>query len=380
MKNKLVGLIFSLVLLLQFSLPISVGAQTKTKTRKLDDKDNPDMIGKRDINNNQINFYSLDTEIKIGAQYAQDLEKTLQFVTDPTITEYINRLGQNIVLNSDAKVAFTIRVVDSTEINAFALPGGFFYVNKGLLMNVESESELVGVMAHEIAHVACRHAMEQQSKGRILSIATLPAVIFGGPVGPVLMGPIGNILLPLTFLKFSRGMESEADHYGAQYAYKAGYDPKSLNDIFTRLEKMQQKKSSGGFAGIFSDHPSNNGRIKKVSELIQKLPEKDEYIISSSDFVAMKSKLNALNIYNAKSNGGVDPNDPTQPKDGRPTLKRRTNDPISDDPLNHDIENDKPNETDKNKPPTLKRNSPPKDEEEKPAEEEKDPDDDKDDD
>lgn len=353
MIKKIISFLIVFLMCANFSI-----AYPQDKTKKLDKNDDPDMIGKRDINNNQINFVSIEKEIEIGQQLANEIDRQAQFVTDPQITEYINRLGQNIAINSDAKVPFTIKVIDSMDVNAFALPGGFFYVNKGLLIDVESESELVGVMAHEIAHVACRHAMEQQSKGRILNIAMLPAVIFGGPVAPILMGPLGNILIPLTFLKFSRGMEEEADRYGAQYAYKAGYDPSSLVSVFKRLELKQGEKSKGGFAGVFSSHPNNKTRMRKVDDLIIRFPIKDEYIYSSSDFKMMKEKLQAT----ARANlNGHDPNDPnsTPQNNGRPTLKRRTDNPISDDPLNKDADSDKTDDQQKKAPPTLKRNSPP---------------------
>lgn len=369
------------LIFLLFSAPYSSVAQTQPnkQPKKLADKDNPDMIGKRDINNNQLNFTSLEDEIKIGQQLANEIDRQAKFVTDQQITEYVNRLGQNIAINSDAKVPFTIKVIDSMDVNAFALPGGFFYVCKGLLINAESESEIACVMAHEIAHVACRHAMEQQAKGRLVNLISLPIAVMGGPLAPIIMGLPGGIGIPLIFLKFSRGMEEEADHYGAQYAYKTGYDPKSLVDIFDRLQKNQKTKSAGGFAGIFSSHPNHKTRIEKVQKFIVKLPEKDEYAYSSSDFVEMKRKLKATTSY-LGSGDNSNSSDP-QTVNGKPTLKRRTDNTISNDPNNHDVDQDiKPDTDDKKSPPTLKRNNPPKDEEEKPNDTQDDPDDDGDDD
>ncbi len=352
MRTKILSFVLSITLASTITIPAT--AQTKdskpnqTKvTKKLEDNDNPDMIGKRDINKHQIDFCSIEKEINIGRQYAQQIDQQLQFVTDPDINEYVNRLGQNIVLNSDAKVPFTIRIIDSMEVNAFALPGGFFYVNKGLLMDVTTESELVGVMAHEIAHVACRHAVEQQAKGTLVRFATIPMILTGA--GGILMQQVANILLPLTFLKFSRKAEAEADKYAVQYAYKSGYDPKALNDIIARLDQ-QKKGGSGGFAGVFSDHPANADRMKKISEMAVKLPEKDEYIVSSSDFDKMKKKLNAI-VGQRKQ---LDPNNPDPVDPGRPTLKRRSGDPQVD-PLPWPGDDANKSDDSEKKPPTLKR-------------------------
>src|SRR4051812_36342591 len=194
----------------------------KTKEKAPGDKKkDPDQIGNREIDKG-INFYSLEKEIGLGKQLAQEVERQAKVIDDPIIAEYVSRVGQNIVRNSDAKVPFTIKVLDSEEVNAFALPGGFFFVNSGLILKAESESELAGVMAHEIAHVAARHGTKQATKGNLAQIGMTVASIFV----PYTMAGYGamqgaNILIPMGFLTFSRAMEREADYLGLQYMYKS---------------------------------------------------------------------------------------------------------------------------------------------------------------
>lgn len=342
---------------------------------KLSDKENPEMIGKRDINSHQINFYSIQKEIGIGQQLSGDVERQLKFIDDPVITEYVNRVGQNIVLNSDAKVPFTIRVVDSDEINAFALPGGYFYVNKGLILNADNEAEIVGVMAHEIAHVAARHGTEQVSKGRLFQYGSIPLIFLGGPIG-IAAQSAANIALPLTFLKFSRNAEAEADMLGAEYAWASGYDPNGMVAMFEKLA-AKDKNKPGSVSKLFSDHPATGDRASTVRALITKFPDREEYIVNTSDFNRIKARLQALSggsgsrLGNGNGNGGdngrpslkkrrdndtqgtdidTDNGQPPAPKE-RPTLKRRDSDP--------DYNND-PQPANDSAParPTLKRSTP----------------------
>ncbi len=135
-------------------------------------------VGNRDIGGRGLgNWYSTDSEIKMGKQYADEVEKSSKFITDPMVDEYINRIGQNIVKNSDCKVPFTIKVIDSDEINAFALPGGFFYVNSGLILAADEEAELAGVMAHETAHVCAHHAAREMTRLNYAQIGMVPLEI-----------------------------------------------------------------------------------------------------------------------------------------------------------------------------------------------------------
>jgi len=285
------------------------------KKKKLKDSENPLMVGKRDLNNNQINFYSLDKEMAIGRQLAAEAERQLKLIDDPVITEYINRVGQNIVLNSDAKIPFTIKVVKSDEVNAFALPGGFFYINSGLILAADNEAELAGVMAHEIAHVAARHGAEQASKGQLFQFGSIPLIFLGGLPG-VIAQNAANVLVPMTFLKFSRGAEEEADRLGAQYAWAAGYDPAAMITFFKKLE-VKEKSKPGTISTLFRSHPPTHKRIEKVSSLIDRFPPQEEYKVNSSEFAQIKARLADITRVNLHS---LSP-DGDGPR--RPTLKRR---------------------------------------------------------
>jgi predicted Zn-dependent protease len=306
-------------------------------------KDDPEEIGNRDVGKG-VNFYSLEREIALGKQLAQEVERQAKIVDDPVIAEYVSRVGQNLVRNSDAKVPFTIKVLDSEEVNAFALPGGFFFVNSGLMLKAESEAELAGVMAHEIAHVAARHGTKQATKGELINIGTIPLIFMGGWAGYAIRQGAG-LAIPLGFLKFSQTMEAEADYLGLQYMYKSGYDPTAFVDFFEKIQSLEKKKP-GTLAKIFSSHPPTDNRIKSAQAEIQKiLVAKPEYVVNTSEFNDVKNRLAMLhNRRKVDSNqdpnrptlrrspgsttGPVDPNDDgTKPKtdqDERPTLKRRT--------------------------------------------------------
>ncbi|MCC6745183.1 MAG: M48 family metalloprotease [Acidobacteria bacterium] len=306
---------------------VFAGDQSKTAPKPLEDNENPALIGKRNINKRQIDFYSLEKEAALGAKLAADVGQQAKFVDDPIIVEYVNRLGQNLVLHSDAKVPFQIKVIDSDDVNAFALPGGYFFVNKGLLLAADNEAELAGVMAHEIAHVAARHGVENASKGTLLNYATLPLILLGGGVGYAVR-TAASILVPVGFLKFSRNAEYEADTLGAQYMWAAGYDPRALGDFFEKLQGKEKKKP-GTLARLFSTHPISGDRLVRVNALVARFPGREEYLVTTSEFDRVKSHL--LQITNAPAATGA-PRD-TGPQ--RPTLKRRpTNDPTqAPDPM-----------------------------------------------
>ncbi len=290
--------------------------------KPLSDKENPAMIGKRNINKGTDKFFgwlggSREKEMQIGRQLALEVEQQAKLVTDPVITEYVNRVGQNIVLHSDAKVPFTIKVIDSDEVNAFALPGGFFFVNRGLILAADNESELAGVMAHEIAHVTARHAMENSGKGSLINYGMLATIILGVPVAAPIINNGGGILAGLASLKFSRGAEEEADRLGVQYLYAAGYDPTGMATMFEKLAS-QNKKKPGTIAKLFSTHPQSTDRRDSSLQLVARFPEKEEYVISTSEFQRVKGYL--LKITNAKAGVSTD-FDPTD--ESRPTLKKR---------------------------------------------------------
>ena len=331
----------------QTSQPASQPANSKP----LPVNDDPTMIGKRNINKGLWGRLAAGTEkeVRAGRMLAAEVDKEAKFIDDPIITEYVNRVGQNIVLHSDAKVPFTIKVIDSDEVNAFALPGGFFYVNKGLLLAADNEAELAGVMAHEIGHVAARHYMEMQRKDEAWNIATLAGILFGGAIlGNVLYNG-GGFFEGMAMLKFTRGAEAEADRLGVQYMWAAGYDPGAMATMFEKLE-AKNKKKPGSLAKMFMDHPAPADRRQSALALAARFPEREEYVISSSEFQRVKNRLLRLSNARASSAGAIASDDNGTP--GRPTLKRRQPTP-DDSTTTTDGTDQKQNE--KPAPPKLKR-------------------------
>lgn len=329
--------------------------------KPLSTKEDPSQIGKRKINSGADKFFgwlggSQEKEIAIGRRLAMEVEQQAKLVEDPIVTEYINRVGQNVVLNSDAKVPFTIKVIDSDEVNAFALPGGFFFVNKGLILAADNEAELAGVMAHEIAHVAARHAMENQGKGTLINYGALAGIIFGGPIVSTVLQNGGGILTGLAGLKFTRGAEMEADSLGVQYLYASGYDPTAMSTMFEKLAAQNKKKASS-LSKLFSTHPQSLDRRDASLALVARFPEKEEYIISTSEFQRVKAHL--LKSTNAKA--GI-PIDFDEGEPGRPTLKKRQ--PDSPDPAS---DSDDPSSSSSSSgPPKLKKRGEPAPTPEKP--------------
>ena len=325
-------------------------------TKPLSTNEDPAMIGKRKINSGIIASMSGSTEkeVRLGRELAAEVDRQAKFVDDPIITEYVNRVGQNIVLHSDAKVPFTIKVIDSDEVNAFALPGGFFYVNKGLLLAADNEAELAGVMAHEIAHVAARHAVENQAKGTLLEYAALAGSIFiGGIPGMIYQNTAGIGLLGI-FMKFSRSAEEEADKLGVQYMYAAGYDPGAMATMFEKLE-AKNKKKPGFIARAFATHPAPPDRRAAALALAARFPENEEYVISSSEFQRVKSRLLRLSNARASTSGAIAAGEEGGAP-GRPTLKRRQPTP-DDTSTTTPAEGEKTTEA----PPKLKKNDAPAD-------------------
>lgn len=283
------------------------------KKAKKNPKNDVEAIGNRNTGKG-INFYSLEKEIALGKQLAQEVERSAKLIDDPVVVDYVNRVGQNLVRNSDARVPFTIKVIDSDQVNAFALPGGFFFVNSGLILRAQEESELAGVMAHEIAHVTLRHGTKNATKGELMQLASIPLILLGpgGWAGYGIYEAL-QFAIPLTYLKFNRNSEAEADYYGLEYMYKAGYDPNSYVTFFERVQ-ADERRQPGSIPKVFSTHPPTPDRIQHTQkEIAQILPNRDHYIVSTSEFDTVKGRLRGL-MSARKADANPD----------KPTLRTRT--------------------------------------------------------
>jgi predicted Zn-dependent protease len=339
----------SLALLLAVPFPALAQTKEAQKNEEKNKKKNGDVenIGNRNINRGSINFISLEKEIAMGRQMAAEIERQIKLLDDPVINEYVNRVGQNIVRNSDAKVPFTIKVIDSDEINAMALPGGFFYVNTGLILAAEDEAELAGVMAHEIAHVTARHGTENASKAQLVNIASIPLIFMGGVAGFGIRQAAG-FLIPMQFLQFSRKAEGEADYLGVQYLYKTGYDPGAAVSFFEKLQARETARP-GSVSKMFSTHPPTGDRIENTKKNIEAvLPDREEYVVTTSEFNNIKTLLAKL-----------ENRAPSEEEANRPSLKRKSGGsrPDVDDQEEKEEQTTKPEDREpaEDDRPTLKR-------------------------
>src|ERR1035441_10123333 len=322
------------------ALPPVVQEPDASKVKHTGKQDDVDAIGNRKVGGRGLgDWYSLETEIRIGKQYSMQVDNSVKMIQDPVVTEYVNRIGQNLVRNSDAQVPFTIKVIDSDEINAFALPGGFFYVNSGLLLAADEEAELAGVMAHEIAHVAARHGTRQMTRAQWANIGTIPLIFIGGGIGYGIYEAAG-LGLPLTFMKFQRNFEAEADYLGLQYMYKTGYDPQAFISFFEKIQAKRKKKPGPIRKGFPSPPPAPDRIAASQKEIATILPARVQYIVSTSEFDDVKSRLAMIEnrhkviddkegskptlrrTSNTDKSGGSDKSG----DDDRPTLKRRPDD------------------------------------------------------
>ncbi len=296
-----------------------------------DKKTDPDEIGDRNVAGN-VNFYSIEKEMAMGKQLAAEVEKQSKIIDEPILSEYINRLGQNLTRNSDARIPISFKIIDSDSVNAFTLPGGHIFVNSGLIRIAQTEAELAGAMAHEIGHAAARHVTRQQTRAQIANLATIPLIFLGGWTGYALRQGT-SLAIPMTFLSFSRAFEGEADLLGLEYMYKAGYDPTATIDIFERIDSLQKTRPSA-VAKVFATHPMTEDRIRTAQKNINEiLPAKPEYVVNTSEFNDMRARMIAMHREQKR-----EPADPKQltlkrapsaqvegaepDSDSRPTLQR----------------------------------------------------------
>jgi predicted Zn-dependent protease len=315
------------------SLPTADDSQIKHDGTKTD----VDAVGNRNVGCGRGvgNWYTVEGQVARGRVYAQQIESQIKLVNDPVITEYVNRIGQNLVRNSDAQVPFTIKVIDSDVVNAMALPGGFFYVNSGLILAADEEAEMAGVMAHEIAHVAACHYGREMTRANLLQMASIPFIFMGGGIGYAAYEGMG-LGIPLAFLHFSRGFEAEADYLGIEYMYRAGYDPSAFVSFFEKIQAMEKKKP-GTLSKAFDTHPQTPDRIEKSQDEIRKiLPAKQQYVVTTSEFDEVKARLAAIENKHKvidekdankpslrRTANTTDKSGDTKSDDDRPTLKRR---------------------------------------------------------
>ncbi len=316
------------------------------KKKSSKSKDDVEEIGNRDVGKG-MNWYSLEKEIAIGKALAQQVEAQSKLIDDPVINEYVNRVGQNLVRNSDAKVPFTIKVIDADEVNAFALPGGFFFVNSGLILEADEEAEMAGAMAHEIAHVAARHGTRQATRGELINYMTIPLIFMGG-IGPYIGRQAAGLIIPIGFMKFAWNCGLEAAGLGLTYTYKTGYDPNAFVSFFEKIQ-AKEKRKPGTLSKLFASHPQTPDRISaSQQEIARVLPAREEYLVTTSEFDDVKGRLEMIHnrrrlddkknsdrpTLRKSTTASADPVDEknkkaedtkADDKDGRPTLKRRDN-------------------------------------------------------
>ena len=342
MLDKLARIAMAVALVVATANPMVAAEQKKPKNSDIDN------IGNREINKGlrNLNFTSLEKEIALGRQLAAQVERQVRLVTDPVVNEFVNRVGQNIVRNSDAQVPFTFKVIEDDSINAFALPGGFVFVNTGILLTADEEAELAGVMAHEIAHVTARHGTENATKGQIVNIASIPLIFLGGVAGFGIRQAAG-FAIPMQFMKFSRGAEEEADFLGIQYLYKTGYDPTAAVTFFEKVQARETAKP-GTMSSLFASHPPTEDRIKKTNRNITLvLPEKEQYVLTTSEFQDVQQMLIAY-----ENRRPID-----EEEDTGPSLRRRTARPRPEtDEANEEVVTESPDGEDDR--PKLKRSTP----------------------
>jgi predicted Zn-dependent protease len=250
-------------------------------------------IGRRDLTKGSLDFYSPQRELEMGREMARQIEMLVRMDEDPGLNRYVQNLTDLIVRHSDAKLPIRARVIDSNEVNAFVLPGGFLYITTGMILKTHSEAELAAVIAHEVAHVAARDITRQMTKTQIWNWMSVPLLFVGGPVA---YGVQQSMMVggPLTLMLFSRRAERAADFHGLQYLYKAGYDPVASIAFFERVKKLEKDPQSP-IARAFSSHPLTKDRVKAAERHLRRdLPARDEYVVTTSRYQQEKAKLEQI--------------------------------------------------------------------------------------
>ncbi len=284
------------------------GALIPIALQAADGRKDPTAVGERKVGKG-LNFYSIEKEIALGKQLAIEVEKQARIVDDPIVSEYVSRLGQNLALHSDVGFPISIKVIQSDEINAFTLPGGFIFVNTGLIMLTANEAQLASAIAHELGHSAARHATRQASQNQLVRMGTLPLFALGGLPG-LAARQVASAVMPMAFLQFSRAFETEADTLGLQYLWKAGYDPEASIDLLETIESTERRQP-GSVSKLFRSHPLTSDRIRKTQHNIDiMLPSRESYVINTSEYEEVRDRLNDL--IGSHSNAPV-----------APTLERR---------------------------------------------------------
>jgi predicted Zn-dependent protease len=267
------------VVFLVLALPLAAG----------DKKKDPNEIGDRNVAG-ALNVYSLDKELALGKQLSIEVRKQAKIIDDPIVAEYINRIGQSLARNSDVNFPVSFTLIDAEDVNAFTLPGGFIFINTATLRLSDNEAELASVLAHELGHAAARHATRQQTRSDMISVATIPMVLFGGWTG-LLARQATTLAGPMAMFHFSRAFESEADLLGIQYLWKTGYDPNASVDMFERVESTE-RAHPGTVSKLFRTHPLTGERIEKTQKNIDELlPGRTEYVLNTSEYEAIRERL-----------------------------------------------------------------------------------------
>ena len=272
-NNTMQRLLATLAAVAIFAMPVSVFAQTQIKLHS--------------------NKYKVQDDVKLGRQAAAEAERQFPILNDSEVNAYVSRVGQRLVSNIPSQFqhpgfSYYFKVVNARDINAFALPGGPMYVNRGMIEAARNEGEMAGVMAHELSHVALRHGTAQASKGQkyglLAGILGIGGAILGGPAGAA--AQIAGQGVGVYFLKFSREYETEADILGAQIMARSGYDPMDLAQMFRTIEQ-QGGGSSGGF---LSSHPSPANRYARIQQEARLL-RIESPIRNSADFSRVQARL-----------------------------------------------------------------------------------------